>query len=90
MAAGTALDSTWVDNLSVATLVREGDDSSVTVHQIGGRRAALGSATGATSLVGGNGERGLRALGPDGVIIERGVSGWSNTGTAVAFIATQR
>ena len=90
MAAGTALDSTWVDDLSVATLVREGDDSSVTVHQIGGRRAALGSATGATSLVGGNGERGLRALGPDGVIIERGVSGWSNTGIAVAFIATQR
>ena len=90
MSAGTALDSTWVDDLSVATLVREGDDSSVTVHQIGGRRAALGSATGATSLVGGNGERGLRALGPDGVIIERGVSGWSNTGIAVAFIATQR
>ena len=104
-ATGTALDATWVDELSVATLRRERgetvggealggneqvDNTVVTVHEIGGRRTALGSVAGATALVGANGELGLRALGPDGTIVERTASGWSDTGVVVGLIATQR
>ena len=104
-ATGTALDVTWVDELSVATLRREREETAggdtlgsseqventvVTVHEIGGRRTPLGSVAGATALVGANGELGLRALGSDGAIVERTVSGWSNTGIVVGLIATQR
>ena len=87
--SGTALDAAWVDDLSIATLVADGKDSDITLQEIGGRRTPLGTVAGATSISCGNGELGLRLLGLGGTVVVRGVSGWTDTGVVVGFIATQ-
>ena len=88
--AGEAIDATWVDNLSIATLAVTGSQGSVTLHEVGGERTSLGLLDAATSLVGGNGEAGLRAVGASGTVLARSGIGWTDLGIVVSFIATQR
>jgi len=89
-ASGAAVDASWVDELSVATLVRDQAEGSVVLYQVGGERTSLSRIPGATALVGGNGSSGLRALGEGGTILERSGNSWTDTRRAVGFLATQR
>ncbi|HEU4807591.1 MAG TPA: LpqB family beta-propeller domain-containing protein [Homoserinimonas sp.] len=86
---GTAIDATWVDELSVAVLSRISGAAEVTSFEVGGKRTDLGNPGAAVAIVGGNGENGLRVLGADGVVSVRRGSGWQS-GTAVSLISTQR
>ena len=87
--SGTALDATWVDELSVATLSRVDGSTEVISHQVGGRQSDLGSPGPSVSIVGGNTEAGLRVISENGVISTRRGSGWQSSGEAT-LIATQR
>lgn len=86
---GVALDATWVDELSVATLSEVAGSVEVVSQQIGGKQNDLGSPGPAVSIVGGNTEAGLRVLAENGVISTRRGSGWQSSGKAT-LIATQR
>ena len=89
--SGTAVDASWVDGLSVATLTVVGGQSSVTLYKLGGPRLSLGHPDGAERIIGGNGgTSGLRVLGANGTIQALRGSGWIGSGTQVTFIATQR
>lgn len=87
---GTAIDATWVDNLSVATLSGESGQPSVMLFEVGGERSSLGQPPSAVALVGGNGVPGIRVLGADGTVITRTGNGWTDTRVGVAFLATQQ
>lgn len=89
-AVGIAVDSTWVDDLSVATLTSNNGASAVMVYEVGGDRTSLGQPVFSTSLIGGNGQSGLRTLTSLGTIVSRSGNGWSDSGVTVAFIATQQ
>lgn len=85
-----ATDLTWVDELTVATLVRMGAQSRVDEFTIGGQQTSLGTLAGSKAIVGGNGQDGLRVLGDDSALyIYRG-SSWQSSRVKVDFIATQR
>ena len=75
----------------MATLVSDGAQSRVDEFVIGGANAQLGDplAT-STSIVGGNGQAGLRVLGADSAVYSYPGSTWQGTGAKVTFIATQR
>ena len=90
--AGSPIDATWVDNVTVATLTRPGEteDPVVTMQQVSGRVVDLGKVPGAVSIVGGNGRSNLRVLTADGLLqVPRG-NGWQRAGSGVAVLATQR
>lgn len=89
--SGAAIDASWADGLSVATLSVANGQPSVVLYQLGGPRVSLGHPDGAQEIVGGNGgSSGLRVLGPDGTIQALRGSGWIGSGVQVSFIATQR
>ncbi|MCU1412865.1 MAG: hypothetical protein JWN80_205 [Microbacteriaceae bacterium] len=91
LASGDATDLTWVDELTVATLVRVGAQSVVTEFVIGGQQSQLGDAlAGSQSIVGGNGQQGLRVLGDDSLVYSYQGSSWQSSKVSVGFIATQR
>jgi Lipoprotein LpqB beta-propeller domain/Sporulation and spore germination len=87
------IGATWVDDRNIATLSGEGDSGQVTVFEVGGGRTALGRATNAVSIVGGNNGNsavdGLRVTTVDGSVLRPRGAGWQDTGTKVTFIATQ-
>jgi hypothetical protein len=87
--SGTAIDATWMDELTVATLSRVSGAVEVTSLQVGGKRTELGEPGPAVSVVGGNSESTLRVLTADGVVSVRRGSGWQG-GTPVSLVATQR
>ncbi|MBK4346404.1 LpqB family beta-propeller domain-containing protein [Lacisediminihabitans changchengi] len=87
---GDAREVTWVDELTVATLVTTGTQSQVVTFVIGGQRTDLAALTDSRSIVGGNGLDGLRVLGDDGVLYSYPGSSWQSTKARVSFIATQR
>jgi hypothetical protein len=88
---GQAVDATWVDQTTVATLVTSNQQSRVELYALGGKRTSLDVLPSAQQIVGGNnGADGLRVLGDDQAIwIYRG-SSWQRSNVIVAFIATQR
>lgn len=86
----TAIDATWADAISVATLSAVDDVTTVTLFEVGGKKSDLGRPGAAVSIVGGNGPSDLRVLSSRGMIIKRSGSGWADQGTEVSFIATQR
>lgn len=87
---GDAIDATWLDEITVATLTNDAGASTVLAHRIGGEHTELGNPAPSVSIVGGNGESGLRVLGADGIISARRGSGWQQTDIEASFIATQR
>lgn len=89
--SGTAVDASWADGLSVATLSIDGGQPTVTLYKLGGPRLSLGHPDGAQQIVGGNGgTSGLRVLGNGDAIQALRGSGWIASGVQVSFIATQR
>jgi hypothetical protein len=89
--SGDATDATWVDELTVATLVSVGAQSVVNEFVIGGQQSQLGDPlAGAQSIVGGNGQQGLRVLGDDSLVYSFQGSSWQSSKVSVTFIATQR
>ena len=88
----TAVDATWADQLTIATLVVANGQSNVQLFTAGGQRLSLGTMpTVAASIVGGNnGQDGLRALGADSAIWTYLGSSWQSSKVKVDFIATQR
>ena len=89
---GTAINATWADSFTVATLVATiGGQSSVELFTIGGKRSSLASLTSASTIVGGNnGQSGLRVLGYDLAMWSYQGSSWQSSKVTVDFIATQR
>ncbi|MEO6944578.1 MAG: LpqB family beta-propeller domain-containing protein [Lacisediminihabitans sp.] len=89
--SGTAIDASWADGLSVATLSIADGQPTVTLYKLGGPRLSLGHPVGAEQIVGGNGgTSGLRVLGSNGAVQALRGSGWIASGMQVSFIATQR
>ncbi len=89
--SGTAIDASWADGLSVATLSVVSGQPTVTLYKLGGPWLSLGHPEGAEQIVGGNGgTSGLRVLGANGVIQALRGSGWIGSGVQATFIATQR
>ena len=87
---GTAVTSTWVDDLTVATLTTSPDGSTDVVRQVvGGQSDILGGPAGAVSLVGGSGLRQLRAVISGGNLTALRTSAWQVVGSGVSLIATQ-
>jgi hypothetical protein len=88
---GEAIDATWVDQTTVATLVTSNQQSRVELYALGGNRTSLDVLPTADQIVGGNnGADGLRVLGDDQSIwVYRG-SSWQRSNVTVSFIATQR
>lgn len=85
-----ALDVTWVDQVTVATLVQSAGQSSVQLFVIGGQSSELGQLTSSHDIVGGNGLDGLRVLGDDQAVYTYRGSSWQSTGVKVDLLATQR
>ena len=87
---GDAVTTTWVDDITVATLTRGSDGSTEIVKQvIGGQSEILQGPAGAFSLVAGSGLRQLRALVGEGNLMALRTSAWQAVGSGVSLIATQ-
>lgn len=87
---GTSVTSTWVDDLTVATLTTSPDGSTDVVRQVvGGQSDILSGPAGAVSLVGGSGLRQLRAVISGGNLTALRTSAWQVVGSGVSLIATQ-
>src|SRR5690606_14506152 len=65
---GRAIDATWVDESSVATLAVADEVYSTMLYDIGGFAVPLGRTEPAEAIVGGNGRTGIRLLGVDGSV----------------------
>lgn len=87
---GEAIDATWVDESSVATLEVSGEVYSSMLFDVGGFAVSLGRTEPAVALVGGNGRTGIRLLGIDGSVSSPRGSGWQRTSVTAELIATQR
>jgi hypothetical protein len=92
LAVGTnsAITTTWVDDVTVATLTTASDGSTEIVKQvIGGQSELLQGPAGAVSLVAGSGLRQLRALAAGGNLTALRTSAWQVVGSDISLIATQ-
>jgi hypothetical protein len=89
--SGEPIDATWVDERSVAALVRVAGRSEVTLLGIGGPSAALGTLDDAVAIAGGNGVEGIRIIRSTGELWRpQGSSGWVDTGISASFLATKQ
>ncbi|MET4639037.1 GerMN domain-containing protein [Mycetocola sp. 2940] len=87
---GAAVTTTWVDDLTVATLTRATDGTTSIVKQvIGGQSEVLQGPSGAVSLVSGTGLRQLRAVVTGGNLAALRTSAWQAVGSGISLIATQ-
>lgn len=85
-----AVDATWIDRFSVATLTNSDGTSIVNSFEIGGQRSPLGKPALSVAIVGGNQRTGLRVLSADHHLQAPRGSSWQATTTPVSLIATQR
>jgi hypothetical protein len=87
---GAGLSATWIDEITVASLVGSSDGRGEVVTQvIGGESEQLATLDDAVQVVGGNTVKQLRALSSDGNVRVLRTSLWQTTATGVAFLATQ-
>lgn len=89
--AGTGLDATWIDELTVASLSSlPGGDAHIVAQQIGGVSSSLQPPASSRFIVGSNSVRDLRALTEDGSLeVQRG-AGWQVRIDGVSLLATQQ
>lgn len=85
-----AIDASWVDGSTVATLGRTDGDVVVAEYLVGGPREELEAPEGGVQVVGGNGPDQLRVLTEDGLILQQRGGGWQSAGISADFIATQQ
>ncbi|NYF11498.1 hypothetical protein HDC94_002654 [Leifsonia sp. AK011] len=90
--SGTPVDATWASDRTVATLARTDSGTEVSLVEIGGPSAGLGTVEAATTIAGGNGGvAGLRILDEGGVVLSpRGSGGWVDTGLRGTFLGTKQ
>jgi hypothetical protein len=87
---GTAVDATWVDSLSVASVTRTSSgDNSIVQQQIGGTTDQLADASDVAGIVGSNDVVGLRIIASDGTILQQSANTWQVRAADVAVLATQ-
>ena len=87
---GVGLSATWIDEITVASLVGSSDGRGEVVTQvIGGESDPLATLDDGVQIVGGNTVKQLRALSSDGNVRVLRTSVWQTTATGVAFLATQ-
>lgn len=87
---GAAVTSTWIDEVTVATLTTAADGSTEVVQQVlGGQSEILQGPSDAVSLVAGSGLRQLRAIVTGGNLAVLRTSAWQVIGSGVSLIATQ-
>lgn len=88
---GTPLDATWIDELTVGSLIRlPGGEEHIVAQQIGGVSTPLESAPGSVTIAGSNTVRELRVLSAGGSLqVQRGV-GWQQRIDEVVLIAGQQ
>ena len=89
---GSIIDATWASDRSVATVMQSGDSFPITIVEIGGPSAQLGTAVDAVGISGGNGgTSGLRLLQADGSVLSpRGSGGWVDTGLRALYLGTKQ
>ncbi len=90
---GSAVDGAWVDDSSVAVVVKDAQSGTgeVVVFDTNGRSTSLGRPTRPATLVGTiGGVPGLRLLSDDGLIYQPRGNGWQGTGERASVLATQR
>lgn len=91
--AGSAVDSAWVDDSSVAVVVEDPQTGAgeVVVFDTNGRSTSLGKPTRPLTLVGTiGGVPGLRLLSRDGLVYQPRGNGWQGTGERASVLVTQR
>lgn len=87
----SAIDATWIDQVTIGALTSSGGVSLVTALEIGGQRTSLGQPAPSVSISGGNGRTGVRVLGTDAFVQSPRGSSWQSTSTTkVQLLATQR
>jgi len=88
--AGTPLDATWVDSVTVVSLVAGTDGTSRLMSQtIGGQSEKLPDSAAAVSLAGANVITQLRVRGSDGnLLVLRGSAYWQVVASKVSVLAT--
>lgn len=87
---GVAVDATWVDQLTAASVTQlPSGDNIITQQQIGGPATTLGRSANVMASVGANDPAGLRLLTAEGVIQQQRVSAWQLTASGITFLATQ-
>jgi hypothetical protein len=92
-ASAVALDATWVDDNTIATLTIAADDdqSTISSYQLGGPVTTPGRVANGISIAGGNaGTDGLRVMTSTGELFQLRGNGWADTGKTVTFLATQQ
>jgi len=91
--AGVGVDGAWIDDSSVAVVVKDAltQSGEVVVFDTSGRSSSLGRPTKPVALVGGvGGVSGLRLLSEDGIIYQPRGNGWQATNDRASVVATQR
>lgn len=90
-AAGTAIDATWVDPVTVATVVKtQTGDDAVRTQVVGGVDTALGRLANASGLVGATKETDITALLDNGNLATRRGSVWIPSSAGVQVLGVQR
>ena len=88
---GSPIDVTWMDDRTVVTVSQDEGAASVTLYELGGPSASLGSIADALSISGGNGSDGLRVLRLGGQVYRpAGSGGWVDTGIKATFLGTKQ
>jgi len=88
--AGVPLDSTWVDDRRVASLIKGDSGAFVTLIEIGGKSSEIGEVPAGVSIAGGNGREGLRVLDSTGSVWRMQGSNWVETGIVASFLGTKQ
>jgi hypothetical protein len=90
--SNTPIDSTWVDDRTVATVSQDSGVASVTLFELGGPSAPIGQLADAVSIVGGSGGAdGLRVLRATGEVYRpAGSGGWVDTAIKATFLGTKQ
>lgn len=88
--SGAAVDATWIDPGTVATVTRDKDGDQVTVQVVGGESSSRGTLTGAADAVGGTTATDLTIRTQNGGLVVQQGSVWVPTGATADVLAVQR
>jgi len=88
--AGIPIDTTWVDDRRVASLVKGDDGSFVNLIEIGGKSGEIGEVATGVAIVGGNRREGLRVLSSEGSVWRLQGGNWVETGIVASFLGTKQ
>ena len=89
--AGTPLNATWIDELTVASLTRlPSGEERIIAQRVGGTSSVLESAPGSVAITGGNSLRDVKSLSGTGALLVQRGAGWQERIDEVGLIGTQQ